>query len=120
MADKKGRVGEIIQRNVSEIILYHLKNDICKFASVHKVDLAPDYSSCKIYVSHIQKENENKLVGYLNDNASLIRSMLSKKLDIYKTPNLKFVLDTDINKTNKIEELLEKIKSTKRKTIKDL
>ena len=120
MADKKGRIQEVIQRNVSEIILYQLKNDVCKFASVHKVDLAPDYSTCKIYVSHIQKDSEHKLVNYLNDNANLIRSLLSKTLDIYKTPSLSFYLVTDEIKNSKIEDIINKIKNTKKKTIKDL
>ena len=120
MADKKGRVGEIIQRNVSEIILYSLKNDICKFASIHKVELASDYSYCKIYVSHIEKNKDKQLVGYLNDSSSLIRSMLSKKLDIYKTPSLVFLLDEDVEKNNQIDSILDKIKNTKKKTLKDL
>ena len=120
MADKKGRVSEIILRNVSEIILYSLKNDLCKFASIHKVDLASDYSNCKIYVSHIQKENGKKLVSYLNEHSSLIRTMLSKKLDIYKTPSISFVLDEEVDINNQIDSILDKIKNTKKKTLNDL
>lgn len=120
MADKKGRIQEIIQRNVSEIVLYELDNDICKFASIHKAELNSDNSLCKIYVSHIQRENEEKLVRYLNSKSSYIRSLLSKKCDLYKVPFLLFLLDADNRKLTEIERVIEKIRKSKKPTIKDL
>lgn len=120
MADKKGRIGEIIQRNVTEIILYKLNNDVCKFASVHKVNLSTDYSNCKIYVSHIEKDKVSKLVNYLNANAFLIRSMLSKKLDIYKTPSLLFLGDDFFDEESHIQEIINDVSKKKKKTLKDL
>ena len=120
MADKKGRVQELIQRIVSEIILYDLKNDLCKFASVHEVRMTSDYSFCKIYVSHIDSTKADDLVELLNSKAKFIRSKLASKLDIYKTPELRFEKDTLYENSLKMDALIEKAINSKPTTLKDL
>ena len=109
MADKKGRVQELIQRNVSEIIIYDLKNDLCKFASIHEVKMTSDYSFCKIYVSHIEPDKADELIDFLNSKAKFIRSKLASKLDIYKTPELRFEKDTLYENSLKMDALIEKL-----------
>ncbi len=120
MADKKGRVQELIQRNVSEIIIYDLKNDLCKFASIHEVKMTSDYSFCKIYVSHIEPDKADELIDFLNSKAKFIRSKLASKLDIYKTPELRFEKDTLYENSLKMDALIEKAINSKPKTLKDL
>lgn len=120
MADKKGRVQELIQRNVSEIVIYDLKNDICKLASIQEVKMTSDYSFCKIYVSHIDPSKADDLVSFLNSKAKLIRSKLSSKLDIYKTPELRFEKDTLFEKSQKMDALIDKAINSKPLTLKDL
>ena len=120
MADKKGRVQEIIQRNLSEIIIYDLKNDICNFASIHEVKMTKDYSYCKIYVSHIDPNKADELVEFLNSKSKLIRSKLASKLDIYKTPELKFERDTLYENSLKMDAIIDKAINSKPVTLKDL
>ena len=120
MADKKGRVQEIIQRDVSEIILYDLKSPFCRYASINEVRMTSDYSYCKFYVTHMNPELTDVLVSYLNTNAKKIRSLLSKKLSIYKTPELAFYKDEVYEKARHIDLLIEKALSKKPVTLKDL
>ncbi|HIU70292.1 MAG TPA: 30S ribosome-binding factor RbfA [Candidatus Enterosoma merdigallinarum] len=120
MADKKGRVQEIIQRDVSEIILYDLKSPLCRYASINEVRMTSDYSYCKFYVTHMNPELTDVLVSYLNTNAKKIRSLLSKKLSIYKTPELAFYKDEVYEKARHIDLLIEKALSKKPVTLKDL
>ena len=120
MADKKGRIAQIIKKNLSEIIIYKQKDKICEFASIHKVDLSPDYSNCKVYVSHIQKDKVASLVNYLNSHASSIRTSLAKTLDIYKTPYLSFYADDFFEEENSIQKIIENLSKEKKKTLDDL
>lgn len=120
MADKKGRIQAVIQKNLSEIILYNLKDEITKFASVTEVRLAADYSFCKVYVSHINTKQTSSLADYLNKRAPMIRSMLSKKLDIYKTPELRFYPDTIYDESLAMEKKIEEAINRKPKTLKDV
>ena len=120
MADKKGRVQEIIQRDVSDIILYALKSPLCRYASINEVRMTSDYSYCKFYVTHMNPELTDVLVSYLNTNAKKIRSLLSKKLSIYKTPELALYKDEVYEKARHIDLLIEKALSKKPVTLKDL
>lgn len=120
MADKKGRVSEIIQRNLSEIIIYDLKDPITSFASIHEVKVSVDYSYCKVYVSHVEEDRCDELVSYLNNNSKKIRTMLSKKLDIFKTPELHFFRDMSYEKGKHIDDLISHALNSKPKTLADL
>jgi ribosome-binding factor A len=115
MADKKGRVNEIIQRNLSEIIIYQLKDPITQFASINEVKVTDDYSYCKVYCSHVQEEKADELVNYLNNNAKKIRTLLSKTLSIFKTPELFFIRDVSFEKGKAMDDLIEKAVHSKPK-----
>lgn len=119
MADKKGRVNEIIKRNLSEIIIYDIKNELTRYCSINGVFTTKDYSYCKVYVSHIDPSKNENLVNFLNKRKGEIRTMLSKKLDIYKTPALIFVTDTNIENINRIDKLVHDAQNSKMYTLKD-
>lgn len=120
MADKKGRVNSIIKRNLTEIMLYELKSDVCKYSSISEVKVAPDYSTCKVYVSDIDPNKSDSVVGYLNNNKGKIRTLLSKKLDIFKTPELLFIRDTMYERTSSLDKKIEEANLSKPKTLKDV
>lgn len=120
MADKKGRINEIIQRNLSEIIIYELKDNITNFASINEVKVTDDYSYCKVYCSHVQESKCDELVRYLNNNAKKIRMLLAKKLDIYKIPELSFIRDSSYENGKAMEDLIYQAIHNKPKTLKDI
>ncbi|MFA6830324.1 MAG: 30S ribosome-binding factor RbfA [Bacilli bacterium] len=120
MADKKGRVAQIIQRNLSEIIIYELKDPITNFASINEVKVTDDYSYCKVYVSHVEESKCDELVSYLNNNAKRIRMMLSQKLSIFKTPEVSFIRDLAYEKGKAMDDLIYSAVHSKPKTLKDI
>lgn len=120
MADKKGRVQQIIKKDVSEIILYELKAPICQFASVTEAKMTSDYSYCTIYVSHIDPNKTDELVAFLNNRKGLIRSMLAKRLDIYKTPELTFLADHLFDKGQEMDKKIEEAINRPMRTLKDV
>lgn len=63
MAEKYGRVNALIQKNVSEIILYELKSPVTEFASVNEVKVTTDYSYATIYVSNIDSSKVDSRVS---------------------------------------------------------
>lgn len=120
MAEKYGRINALIQKNVSEIILYELKSPVTEFASVNEVKVTTDYSYCTIYVSNIDSSKVDSRVSFLNNKKGRIRSLLSKKLDIYKIPELTFVKDDLFEKGKAREDLIDKALNEKPKTLKDV
>jgi len=120
MADKKKRISQLVSKNISDIILKELKNPLCQLASINEVKLNSDNSIATVYVSHMEKEKNDELIKYLNDNKGQIRTKLSKKMDIYKIPDIRFIKDTLYDEGLIIDQLLEKNKNKKMKTLDDI
>lgn len=120
MADKKGRVNSIIKKDLSDIIIYELKTPITQFVSVNDVIVSSDYSYCKVYISNINSSKTEEIVAFLNNNSKKIRTMLSKKLDIFKTPSLTFIVDTTYEKEKAMKELVERANNRKPVTLDDV
>ncbi len=120
MADKKGRVQAVIQKDLSEIIIYELKNPVTQFVSINEVKMTIDYSYCKVFVSDINPEKTNEVVRFLNNNKGHIRTMLSKKLSIYKTPDLIFVADKTYEESSSMAKVIEMANNKKPVTLKDV
>lgn len=120
MADKRGRVQTVIQKDLSEIIIYDIKDEITKFASVNQVKMTSDYSYCTVYVSHIDADKTDALVAFLNKREPKIRSLLAHKLDIYKTPELRFVADKLFEQGQRMANIIDKAVNSKPKTLADI
>lgn len=93
--EKKGnrmeKINSLLRKELSEIIReeYEFGND--NFVSVNMVDTKPDLSVADIYVSSLYHQDE--IVDSLNRESSHIRYILSRRVDIKKTPQLRFRVD---------------------------
>lgn len=106
MADKKGRIANLIQRDVSDIVMKEIEEPIVKLASINEVKVNFDCSHAKIFVSHLDANKIDELVEFLNGKKGFIRTRLSKMLDIYKVPDLLFVKDTLYDQGAKIDTII--------------
>lgn len=105
MADKKGRIGTLVAKDLADII-WGLNPDLTNLASVNEVRMNEDNSVANVYVSHLQEDKTDDLVEYLNNHHGVIRSRLAKQLDIYKVPDLAFYKDTLFEEANKIDKIM--------------
>ncbi len=120
MADKFGRVQQIIKKNLSDIIIFQMKNKICEFASITEVKLTSDYSYCKVYVSHLESDKIDELVSFLDNRKGFIRSKLAESLSIYKTPELIFIADKLYDKAHEMDVMISDAINRKPVTLKDV
>lgn len=120
MADKKKRIGQLVLKNLSEIILSELKNPLCTLASINEVRMNSDNSLATVYVTHLEKDKADDLLKYLTKNKGKIRSMLASRLDIYKVPDIVFKKDDLYDQGEKIDNLLDKALNSKPKTLDDI
>ena len=107
--NKKYRIASSISRNISDIILFELKNSVFKLVSVNQVNVTNDYSFAKVYVSHLDARKVDEAVSELNAKKGLIRSLLAKKMDIYKVPELLFIKDDTYDNGEKIEAIIREL-----------
>ena len=111
MAFKKERMEKILEREISNIIFQEVKNEKIKFVTITKASLTNDLSSATIYYTVFGNEDQiNASVEALNEAKGFIRSVLSKRLEVKKTPDLKFKYDESFEQGNKIEQILKSLK----------
>lgn len=110
MANRNKRVHALIQKNLSEILQFELKNSSIGFVSVTDTIVNRDNSFVKVYVSFLGKGDKNKRFEALNRCKGFIRSELAKRLDIYKVPEISFVIDETFENAKKLEASLAREK----------
>lgn len=105
------KINSLLQREISTILMQDLNDPKLGFATVSEVRTTPDLNSARVYVSFLGK-NYKKRDGIetLNRSKGYIKTLLAKRLNMRKIPDLHFVVDDSIDKANRIEEITNKEK----------
>lgn len=107
MKAKKDKIAGIIQKEVSEIIQFELKDPKIGFITITDVDVTGDLSIAKVFVSFLGQDARKEAgMKALERSKGFIRSELAKRLTIRKVPTLIFLQDTSLDKGNKIEKII--------------
>lgn len=105
------RLCEDIRRELTAIFRELKDPRIDPLLSIVKVDLAGDQSSCKVYVSSMGGlEKAKESVKGLQSAAGFVRRELSNRVEMRRSPELKFIADNSIEYgadiAKKLNELL--------------
>ncbi|MGB4985325.1 MAG: 30S ribosome-binding factor RbfA [Erysipelotrichaceae bacterium] len=117
MAVKQDRIANLIKKNLSEIIQFNLKDPKIGFVTITDVVVTSDLSIAKIYVTFLGKKERNE-AGFkvLDKSKGFLRSELSKTLSIRKVPQLIFLYDETMERSNRIEKLLYEVSKENKNT----
>ena len=98
----------ILMRELSMIITQEINDPLLGFPTVTEVDVAPDYSTAKVYVSFLGK-NYKKRDGLeaLRRSKGHIKSILAKRVRMRRIPDLTFVVDDSLDKAERIENIIK-------------
>jgi ribosome-binding factor A len=111
MAFHAERVAKIIERELSTILLMEAKNNLLKYVSITKVVATKDLSLATIWFTIRGDESEKKAtIEALESAKGFLRSELSHRLDVRKTPELRFKLDESLAYGEKIDQILKGLK----------
>lgn len=105
------RINQEMHQDLSIILREDLKDPrISPLTSVVKVDMTPDFKFCKVYISVMGDDAEQKetIIG-LKSSAGHIRSELAHRTNLRHTPQLSFVLDHSIEYGTRISSLIDKV-----------
>lgn len=104
------RIDMLIQREISNILQFEMKDPKLGFVTVTDVQCTNDLSIAKVYVTFLGKQERNDAgMKILNKSKGYIRSLVAKKVKMRKVPELIFVQDTSLQEGNKIESILSKL-----------
>lgn len=112
---KQERLNNTILKEITNIIQFELKDSRVGFVTISDVSVSNDHSYATIYVSFLGKQERN-IAGLkaLQNAKGFIRSELSKRLTTRRVPDLIFKIDETIERTNKLNEVFEKINIEKK------
>ena len=99
----------LVQRRLSEILLFESKDPRFKRITISRVEAAPNMSSAKVHVTIFPSTGQQKLVDSLNNAAGFFSIQLGKVLKTRNTPQLTFVYDAGFDHSDEIEMLLRSV-----------
>ena len=102
------RVGELIRRALSEILLQGTIHDpdLNKISvTVGEVTASPDLKIATAYVCPLGGQGAENLIALLSKNKSEIRRSISKKLTLKYTPDLRFRIDATFDRMDETRRL---------------
>lgn len=107
---KQKRLEGTIRKNISDIIQFGLKDPNVGFVTITDVQASNDHSFAKVFVTFLGKDARAQAgLKALNRAKGFIRSELSQRLDIRRTPELIFVLDETEMKARHIDEIIHNL-----------
>jgi len=109
------RVADQIQKDLSELIAFELKDPRVGMITLAEVQITPDYAHAKIYFTMLKDDPEtvkNTLAG-LQAASGYLRNMLGKRLHIHTLPALHFVHDTSVARGMAMSALIDQANATR-------
>jgi len=105
---RQARVGEMIRRDLSEILRKEMRDPRLAMVTVTSVEVARDFSVAKVFVSAIgTREEKAAALKALQGASGFLRGMLGRMLEIRTIPQLVFRYDTGIERGIRMFEVLE-------------
>ena len=105
------RVAETIKREMAAILSGRLRDPrLAGMISVTEVEVTPDLSVARIYVSMLAPEEaREKALQALAHSAGFVRRELAPRLGLREVPEIRFALDESIEHGARVEELLKRL-----------
>ena len=107
---KQKRLEGIIRKNISDIIQFEVKDADVGFVTITDVEVSNDHSYAKVYCTFLGKDARAQAgLRALNRAKGFIRSALSQRLSIRRTPELTFLLDETEEHGRHIDDIIRQI-----------
>lgn len=109
MSIKIERLNDQFQEEISKIIQTEVKDHDINFVTITGCEITNDLSFCKVYFTVFDVTKKETTLKALKGASSFIRGLLSQRIEVRHTPELRFIYDESIEYGNKIEKIIEKI-----------
>jgi len=101
------KIGVSLQKAISTIVKEDLKDPrINHLIAITEVDVSPDLSTAKVFVSILEDDKHQNIILTLNKASKFIRHQLKYYVDLRVTPKLNFYFDDSIIQGRHIANLI--------------
>ncbi|MDQ8204973.1 30S ribosome-binding factor RbfA [Pelagicoccus sp. SDUM812003] len=108
MSNRKIRVGELMKREISDILHTRFKGSAVMI-TITEVDVSPDNKNAKVLFSVIETKDSSvgKAQRFLDAKKSQFKRELSRRIVLKYMPELEFVFDEKNLAANRVNEMID-------------
>jgi ribosome-binding factor A len=105
------RVAHLMRREIADILQNKLRDPrLSTMVSVTDVEVTHDLSSAKVYVSMLAEgPDRDRSMHTLQSAAGYVRRELGPRLGLREVPELRFEIDTSIERGARVDEILRRL-----------
>jgi len=114
MARRSGRarkVGDQVQRELSEIIARELRDPRVGMVTLTGVDMSPDCTHAVIHFTCLDESHAAAAAEGLARASGFLRTQLAQRITIFSAPTLRFVYDESVARGDRISRLIDSVRS---------
>ena len=106
------RVGEAIRDELSQLIAREVRDPGVGFITLTTVKVAPDLQLARVYYTSMGDEPARRQTARALDRATpFLRRQIAQRLRLRRAPELQFFYDESIAHQDRIEQILQELKS---------
>ena len=115
------RVADQIQRDLSEIVAFELKDPRVGMITITEVQITPDYAHAKVFFTLLSDKKDviQNTIDGLGAASGYLRGQLGRRLTIHAIPQLHFVHDTSTARGIQMSRLIDEANATRAKDAQD-
>ena len=104
------KLGDQIQREVSDLLQRELRDPRVGMTTVTSVDVSPDLSHAKVFFTLFEKDKLADTLAGLKRASGYLRSQLARRIKMYTTPELRFEYDESVERGDRLSRLIDSTK----------
>ena len=107
------RVGEALRHALSEILIREdfFDPDLASVSiTISEISVSPDLASARVFTMPLGGANVETILPALNRLAPMIQSLVAKKVQLRRTPRLRFYLDDSFENAARMNQLFASIR----------
>ena len=107
------RVGEALRHALSEILVREdfFDPDLASVSiTISEISVSPDLANARVYTMPLGGVNVETILPALNRLAPMIQSLVAKKVQLRRTPRLRFYLDDSFENAARMNQIFASIR----------
>jgi ribosome-binding factor A len=107
------KLGDLIQRELSELVQRELRDPRVGMITITAVDVSPDFSHAKVFYTMLNAAHVEQAAKGLRRAAGFLRSQLSRRIKLYTMPELRFEYDESVERGDRLSRLIDSVREKK-------
>ncbi|MFC1618239.1 30S ribosome-binding factor RbfA [Patescibacteria group bacterium] len=107
MSRRTEQVQDLIQQELGKILIREIEFPVGAFPNILRVSVSPDLRNATVWVGVVPPKMRGKVLKTIERNIGRIQSLLNKRLYMKFVPQLRFEIDSTIDKVDRVARLLE-------------